>query len=577
MERNNESPRIAVVILGMHRSGTSDLANVLSFHGFSPPHDPIEPGSGAADEALASQAIVTLNDRILASLGGSWDRSGPFSVSGLSLAESQQIIARNLCEHWLDRATATLIEVYGDASAIVLNDPRLCLLLPLWQSALIEAGYETRCILCYRRPLDVAASLAAQDGIARSRSLRLWAHYSIEPLGFAQAFIDGAVLHDDLLADHAKALSSVFARLRPPVPLTDEQARAASAQYLSQACRLHVADRQNLGAIWVSDVVASVWRLLNTWNRTLSSPIALAETVAGTRKDFDDAAIFAGMAQSAWGVFVKGSRPQADGVSPAAATRVRTDAMPARTVILHYHLFKNAGTSVDEVLQTNFGSAWSEREFEIPREARSGESGFNTAEVGNYLRQHPELKALSSHTALLPAPEVEGIHIVPIMFIRHPIDRLRSAYLFEAGQDSWSYGARLAKMQGFAGYLRALISHPVDRSARSFQTYRLSMNEPEEAGSELDRSLRVLGGSGFVGLVEAYNASMVRLETLLAPWIDGFKTFAVHANASQSVGIGLGEKLARIRTEIGESLFADVAAANADDIALFEAAAGRYL
>jgi len=34
-----------------------------------------------------------------------------------------------------------------------------------------------------------------------------------------------------------------------------------------------------------------------------------------------------------------------------------------RVKILHYHLFKNAGTSVDAILQSNFPGAWQDREI----------------------------------------------------------------------------------------------------------------------------------------------------------------------------------------------------------------------
>jgi hypothetical protein len=55
-------------------------------------------------------------------------------------------------------------------------------------------------------------------------------------------------------------------------------------------------------------------------------------------------------------------------------------------VILHYHLFKYARTSLDEVLQWNFGSAWDEQEFPIPRDTEVADFPVNTAQVGDYLR-----------------------------------------------------------------------------------------------------------------------------------------------------------------------------------------------
>jgi len=36
----------------------------------------------------------------------------------------------------------------------------------------------------------------------------------------------------------------------------------------------------------------------------------------------------------------------------------------ARTILIHYHLFKNAGTSLDAVLKENFGDKWITREFD---------------------------------------------------------------------------------------------------------------------------------------------------------------------------------------------------------------------
>ena len=35
-----------------------------------------------------------------------------------------------------------------------------------------------------------------------------------------------------------------------------------------------------------------------------------------------------------------------------------------RKIVFHYHLFKNAGTSVDEMLKASFGPAWVTREFQ---------------------------------------------------------------------------------------------------------------------------------------------------------------------------------------------------------------------
>ncbi len=62
--------------------------------------------------------------------------------------------------------------------------------------------------------------------------------------------------------------------------------------------------------------------------------------------------------------------------------------MGERTIILHYHLFKNAGTSVDAILQRNFPGRWVTREFPI-----AGEN--NTALVEDWIRETPDAIAYS--------------------------------------------------------------------------------------------------------------------------------------------------------------------------------------
>ncbi|TMK06653.1 MAG: hypothetical protein E6G72_16545, partial [Alphaproteobacteria bacterium] len=96
-----------------------------------------------------------------------------------------------------------------------------------------------------------------------------------------------------------------------------------------------------------------------------------------------------------------------------------------RPIIIHYHFFKNAGTSVDAILQRNFGAGWTSREYP-PRSTPNAAREFLTA--------NPQIAALSSHTLPLPPPDIPDAEILPILFIRHPLDRLKSAYLFERNQ-----------------------------------------------------------------------------------------------------------------------------------------------
>jgi len=84
-----------------------------------------------------------------------------------------------LNDHNLTLALAALGRNYGDAPAIVLKDPRVSLLAPLWDDVLKQAGYDPVYIIMVRHPLEVAESLRRRNNFAQSKTLMLWASYMV--------------------------------------------------------------------------------------------------------------------------------------------------------------------------------------------------------------------------------------------------------------------------------------------------------------------------------------------------------------------------------------------------------------
>ena len=71
-----------------------------------------------------------------------------------------------------------------------------------------------------------------------------------------------------------------------------------------------------------------------------------------------------------------------------------------RHLIVHYHIFKNAGSTFDAMLEATFGSRWANHD-------KTQAAAFITpAELAEYIQAHPHLDALSSHHAVLPLPEM---------------------------------------------------------------------------------------------------------------------------------------------------------------------------
>lgn len=228
-----------------------------------------------------------------------------------------------------------------------------------------------------------------------------------------------------------------------------------------------------------------------------------------------------------------------------------------RSVVLHYHLFKNAGTSVDQMLKSHFAERWVTTEFDM-----SG--GDNSAQVGDWIASNPNAAAFSSHTMVGPLPEVEGVTIVPIIVLRDPIDRIASAYRFERKQDADTWGANLAKEHDLAGYVEARLARANDRQCRNFQVSRLASFFPG-SGSELERAksgVKMISDNGIVGRVEAFDRFATTLQERLAPHFEGFAPKAARANTTT-----------KAKDPLDAGLLATLKEANADDLRLVAYAA----
>ncbi len=95
-----------------------------------------------------------------------------------------------------------------------------------------------------------------------------------------------------------------------------------------------------------------------------------------------------------------------------------------RKVIVHNHVFKNAGTSDDHMLKDSLGERWVEWDTPNPG------GKISPAELETFILDHPDIVAVSSDQAMPPLPD-QHLDIYPIVFLRHPVDRAYSAYLFE--------------------------------------------------------------------------------------------------------------------------------------------------
>jgi hypothetical protein len=155
-----------VLVLGMHRSGTSAVSGAIAALGFQTvsADDRLSPHE-SNPEHWESLSILQLNDAILAHLGGTWDAPPRLSEgwagdTGLPGQEA---------------ASEALVAAYPGPGPSVLKDPRVCLLLPYWRHVL---SAPVAAVLVWRDPLAVARSLHRRDGFPLPYGVALWERYN---------------------------------------------------------------------------------------------------------------------------------------------------------------------------------------------------------------------------------------------------------------------------------------------------------------------------------------------------------------------------------------------------------------
>lgn len=202
-----EGRRIAV-ILGMHRSGTSLLANLLHELG-------VDFGTNlmAADEWNEAgywerKDILALHERMLEALNLRWDHPR------LTLPLPSDWKERPAIQKLKIKLTQMVrSEVERSAGICGFKDPRMAILLPLWSEIFEGLGLEPVYLLAVRHPGAVAASLRKRNGISSYHAQLLWLKTYLDALSFCGNNVSAVVDYDRWFSGGLEQTQSVLAAL----------------------------------------------------------------------------------------------------------------------------------------------------------------------------------------------------------------------------------------------------------------------------------------------------------------------------------------------------------------------------
>lgn len=249
--------RNVILVLGMHRSGTSALTRTLNLLGCDLPRNLVPETPTNPTGHWEPNAIMALNNEILSSAGSNWYDWLEFNPRWYDSP---------VAEGFSVRARGILREEYDGSSLFVLKDPRNCRLTRFWFDILDQSDIEPLVAIPLRNPLEVAASLEARDDMHRDLGILLWLRHVLDAeqgsRGRRRIFFSYVDLLENWagLADH---MQQIFGITWPRSPV---QASADVEAFLDRDNRHYVQSTNNvLSNPALSDWVRNTYDILIRW------------------------------------------------------------------------------------------------------------------------------------------------------------------------------------------------------------------------------------------------------------------------------------------------------------------------
>lgn len=208
--------RQIIFVLGMGRSGTSAITRVLSLCGARLP----EPLLGASESNLTGHwepiDAININNAFLRRYAASW-YDPTLRLQGDTAFSAQEK------DTYIEQIRAFIERAHAEP-VLVIKEPRIAALADFWFEAARKASTNAKVVIPIRHPDQVAASLAARDGISADLSSVLWLKYNFLAERSSRKLPRVFVEYVNLLSDWRKEIGRIAQRLAIDLSDTNEAA-----------------------------------------------------------------------------------------------------------------------------------------------------------------------------------------------------------------------------------------------------------------------------------------------------------------------------------------------------------------
>ena len=263
-----------IIVLGMHRSGTSALTGILNLLGADLGGYLQIPDENHNPKGLWENIdFMLFNEAVFASCNSSWDDIRPLPDKwwlGHDAASARKSLRRLILRH------------FGSSALWAVKDPRICLLLPLWVNALQELDINHRFVMIFRHPLEVASSLERRDRFHPEKSALMWLRHTIRSIRRTGDEPCVSMLFDELISDPVAVARRVTKACYLDIDDNNEKLWQEIGEFVAPELRHHDARGESFSPLGrFADLCQRAWSI---FQRLPDGSVSETETAALDRE-----------------------------------------------------------------------------------------------------------------------------------------------------------------------------------------------------------------------------------------------------------------------------------------------------
>lgn len=247
-----------------------------------------------------------------------------------------------------------------------------------------------------------------------------------------------------------------------------------------------------------------------------------------------------------------------------------------RTVICHYHIYKNSGTSFDTLLTENFG------DDHICFDGPFPFFTIDQEQLSRIVERKKDIIAFSSHQIQLPAPVSLDYLVLPVVFLRHPLLRIMSIYNFKRQSDDGTLTSKNARDMTFDEWINYCfsdnqeITHISNAQTRllgaAYRQRPLMRRKPNAMEYDVHQAIRNIKNVPLLARTEYFNQDVGKFPKILSGYGIDFKFEKIDPQNTTSDNLDkpIIERLDAIKQLLTEKNYQRLLDANEQDLMLFD-------